>query len=128
MSHFNVTALTAPLTSIDGLTHAVLQSVLNHAPSTQNDRARMKSDERGGCWNEDYVRAIGSRDWTLVREKNTSQTLIRVQRFYEDALAWLVDDGHVRSVRVEVVALTSTTIGREVIITTNDNESLKVPL
>lgn len=128
MSHFNLNALTAPLTSIDGLTHAVLQSVLNHAPSTQNDRARMKSDERGGCWNEDYVRAIGSRDWTLVREKKTPQNLVRARRFYEDALAWLVDESHVRSVRVEVVALTSTTIGREVIITTNDNELLKVPL
>lgn len=128
MNHFNLNALTAPLTSVDGLTHAVLQSVLNHSTSTQNDRARMKNDERGGCWNEDYVRAIGSRDWTLAREKNTPQTLIRTQRFYEDALAWLVDDDHVRSVRVDAVALTSTTIGRKVIIITNDGELLKVPL
>ncbi|MDD9158516.1 phage GP46 family protein [Aliivibrio sp. S4TY2] len=128
MSHFNLTALTAPLTSIDGLTHAALQSVLNHSTSTQNDRARMKNDERGGCWNEDYVRAIGSRDWTLAREKNTPQTLIRTQRFYDDALAWLVDEGHARSVQVNAVALTSTTIGREIIITTNDNELVKVPL
>lgn len=128
MSHFNLSALTVPLTSVDGLTHAVLQSVLNHSTSTQNDRARMKNDERGGCWNEDYVRAIGSRDWTLAREKNTPQTLIRTQRFYEDALAWLVSDGHIRSVRVDVVAITSTTIGRKVIITTNDGESLGIPL
>ncbi len=128
MSHFNLNALTAPLTSVDGLTHAVLQSVLNHSASTQNDRARMKSDERGGCWNDAHVRAIGSRDWTLAREKNTPQTLIRTQRFYEDALAWLVNDGHARSVRVDAVALTSTTIGRKVTIITNDGELLKVPL
>ncbi|MGR6834745.1 phage GP46 family protein [Aliivibrio wodanis] len=128
MSHFNLSALTAPLTSVDGLTHAVLQSVLNHSASTQNDRARMKNDERGGCWSDDFVRGVGSRDWTLAREKNTPQTLIRTQRFYEDALTWLVDDGHVRSVRVDAVALTSTTIGRKVIITTNDGSTLDVPL
>ncbi|MGR6860820.1 phage GP46 family protein [Aliivibrio salmonicida] len=128
MSYFNLNALTAPLTSVDGLTHAVLQSVLNHSASTQNDRARIGSDERGGCWNEAHVRAMGSRDWTLAREKNTPQTLIRTRQFYEDALAWLVDEGCVRSVHVDAVTLTSTTIGRKVIIITNDNESLEVPL
>lgn len=128
MSHFNLSALTAPLTSVDGLTHAVLQSVLNHSESTQNDRARMKSNERGGCWNEPYVHAVGSRDWTLAREKNTPQTLIRTQRFYEDALAWLVNDGHVSAVRVDVVKLSSTAINRKVIITTNDGSTLDVPL
>lgn len=128
MTYFNLNALTAPLTSVDGLTHAVLQSVLNHSASTQNDRARMKNDLLGGCWNEAHVRAIGSRDWTLAREKNTPQTLIRTRQFYEDALAWLVDEGYVRSVHVDAVALTSTTIGRKVIITTSDGEPLEIPL
>ena len=77
MSHFTLNALTAPMTSIEGLTHAVLQSVLNHAESTQNDRARMENSERGGCWSDEFVHGVGSRDWTLKREKLTEQTMTR---------------------------------------------------
>ncbi|OCH17004.1 phage GP46 family protein [Aliivibrio logei] len=128
MSHFNLSALTAPLTSVDGLTHAVLQSVLNHSESTQNDRARMENDERGGCWSDEFIRGVGSRDWTLIREKSTQQTLIRTQRFYEDALAWLVNDGYVNAVNVNATRLSPTTIGRKVTITTKDGSTLEVPL
>lgn len=128
MNHFTLSALTAPLTTIEGLTHAVLQSVLNHSESTQNDRARMKSDERGGCWTDDFIRGVGSRDWTLSREKVTTQTLVRVQRFYEDALAWLVDENHVSAVCVNVTRLSPTTISRRVVITTNDGSTIKVRL
>lgn len=128
MSHFNLSALTAPLTSINGLTHAVLQSVLNHSESTQNDRARMENDERGGCWSDEFIRGVGSRDWTLIREKSTQQTLIRTQRFYEDALAWLVNDGYVSAVYVNATRLSLTIIGRKVTITTKDGSTLEVPL
>ncbi|WP_023604631.1 phage GP46 family protein [Aliivibrio logei] len=128
MTYFNLSALTAPLTSIEGLTHAVLQSLLNQSESTQNDRARMGNEARGGSWSDEFIHRVGSRDWTLVREKLTQQTLIRTQRFYEDALMWLVDEEHVSAVRVDVTRLSSTTIGRKVIITTKNGSTVKVSL
>ncbi len=81
MSHFNLSALTTPMTEPEGLIHAVLQSILNHAKSTQNDRARMKTDERGGCWNEAYIAAIGSRDWTLSKEKIRNKIAFELNDF-----------------------------------------------
>lgn len=128
MSHFNLHALIAPMTDIEGLTHAVLQSVLNHAESTQNDRARMENSERGGCWSDEFVHGVGSRDWTLKREKLTEQTMIRAKRFYEEALAWLVDEMHVKAVTVEVFKLTPKQLGRRVTLTLNDGANLEVPL
>lgn len=128
MSHFNLNALTAPMTGIEGLTHAVLQSVLNHAESTQNDRARMVSDERGGCWSDEFVHGVGSRDWTLKREKLTEQTMTRAKRFYEDSLAWLVEETHVKAVTVEVFKLSPQKLGRRVIVMLNDGATMEVPL
>lgn len=128
MSHFNLNALTVPMTDIEGITHAVLQSVLNHADSTQNDRARMENNERGGCWSDEFVHGVGSRDWTLKREKLTEQTRLRAQRFYEDALAWLVDEAHINAVTVEVFTLSPTVLGRRVIVTLNDGTTVRIPL
>ncbi|AAW86518.1 phage protein [Aliivibrio fischeri ES114] len=126
MSHFNLNALTAPMNTKEGLTHAVLQSVLNHSESTANDRARMDSAERGGCWSDEFVHGVGSRDWTLKREKLTEQTAGRAKRFYEEALAWLVNENHVKTVTVNVVKLSATKLGRTVILTLNDGSKIEV--
>ncbi|MUK63265.1 hypothetical protein GNP81_10240 [Aliivibrio fischeri] len=126
MTYFNLNAITAPINTKEGLTHAVLQSVLNHAEATKNDRARMENRERGGCWNDEFIRSIGSRDWTLKREKMTEQTIGRVKRFYEEALAWLADEKHVQSVTVEVKKIGSSKLSRNVILTLNDGAKLKV--
>ena len=128
MSYFTLRAISAPLATLEGLKHAVLQSVLNHGSATANDQARMGNKQRGGCWHDAYVPAVGSRDWTLEREKLTDQTLIRAKRFYEDALQWLVDNGHAASFEVEVKRLSPTAIGRTVKITTNTGIILEVPL
>ncbi|MFA1562576.1 phage GP46 family protein [Aliivibrio fischeri] len=126
MSYFNLNALTAPMTDIEGLIHAVLQSVLNHAKSTQNDRARMQSEELGGCWSDEFVHGVGSRDWTLKREKVTEQTRLRAKQFYEDALAWLVDESHVKAITIDVFIVSPKKLGRRVILTLNDGTTLRV--
>ena len=126
MSHFNLNALTAPITSKEGMTHAVLQSIHNHAESTQNDRARMNKNERGGNWSNALLSVVGSRDWTLKREKLTPQTLSLAKRFYEDALAWLVTTGHAKSVEVTVWKAKPDQMGRNVIITLTDGTKFEV--
>ncbi|WP_063658543.1 phage GP46 family protein [Aliivibrio fischeri] len=128
MSYFNLHALTAPINTKEGLTHAVLQSVFNHAKSTQNDRARMQNDELGGCWSDEFVHGVGSRDWTLKREKLTEQTRLRAKRFYEDALEWLVKDSHIKTVNIDVFILSPKKLGRRVTLTLNDDTTVEIPL
>ncbi len=123
MNHFSLDAITAPLTCKTGLTHAVLQSIYNHAASTQNDRARMGEAIRGGSWGDNYLTIVGSRDWTLKREKLTSQTLTMAQRFYEEALSWLADEGHIKSLSVSVWNENANRIGRKVTITLLNSKS-----
>ncbi|MGL4225418.1 MAG: phage GP46 family protein [Vibrio sp.] len=123
MSKFNLNAVTAPISSKEGIAHAVLQSIYNHAESTQNDRARMGKDDRGGNWSDEFISMVGSRDWTLRREKTTQQTISLAKQFYQDALAWLVVDGYAKSVEVSVWESKPTVMSRVVTITLiNDTE------
>lgn len=128
MNHFKLTALTSPLTTQEGITHAVLQSIYNHAESTKNDQVRMGVIKRGGCWSQTLLYIVGSRDWTISREKLTPQTLSMAKRFYEESLAWLVSNGHAKSVKVSVWKEKPNQIGRDVEITLLDDSKFKVPL
>ncbi|CAH7324670.1 Phage protein [Vibrio chagasii] len=128
MSQFNLQALTAPLNSQEGMTHAVLQSVYNYAESTQNDRARMNSTERGGVWSQGWGEVVGSRDWTLKRTKLTDETLSVAKRFYEEALAWLINEGHASAIQVSVWREKPNQMGRNVMITLLDGSQFNVPL
>lgn len=67
--YFSLNALVEPMTTLEAVKHAALQSLLNHGPSTANDRARMENADRGGCWHDVFIRGVGSRSWTLEREK-----------------------------------------------------------
>ncbi|WED23501.1 phage GP46 family protein [Vibrio sp. JC009] len=128
MSNFNLSALTAPVVTKEGMTHAILQSIYNHSESTQNDRSRMKEDERGGSWSNELLTIVGSRDWTLKREKVTPQTLSLAKRFYEEALAWLISEGHAKAIEVSVWEEKPNQMGRNVTITLVDGSKFEVPL
>ena len=128
MNHFKLNALTEPISSKEGMTHAVLQSVYNYAESTQNDRARMASNERGGTWSKELIEVVGSRDWTLERAKLTDETLSLAKRFYETALAWLIRDGHAKTVDVSVWREKPNQMGRSVVITLADSSTFDIPL
>ena len=128
MTYFNFSAISASLSCREGIEHAVLQSILNHAPSTQNDRVRMDNFELGGCWSDEIIQGVGSRDWTLKREKLTEQTLIRTKTFIDDALQWLVDEHYVKKFDVNVARNTKNAITRNVLLTLNNNSTMKVDL
>lgn len=128
MSYFSLSALTAPMSSKEGMTHAILQSIHNHAEATRNDRARMAKNERGGSWSDEFLTTVGSRDWTLRREKLTPQTLTLARRFYEEALAWLVSDGYAKSVTVRVWESEPTVMSRVANVTLTDGTSFEVEL
>ncbi len=128
MSYFTLSALTSPISSKEGMKHAILQSIYNDGESTQNDRARMDKDERGGCWSNELLSIVGSRDWTLRREKLTAQTISLAKRFYEDALAWLVEEGYAKTITIKVWEEKPTVMGRVATVTLVDGTKFEVEL
>lgn len=59
-----------------------------------------------GWWADSYPEQpndrIGSRLWLLRRRSITAQTLRDAQRYCEEALQWLIDDGLVTAVQVQI--------------------------
>lgn len=128
MSHFKLNAITEPIDSKEGLTHAVLQSIYNYAESTKNDRVRMGSNQRGGTWSNELIGIVGSRDWTLRRVKLTDETLRLAKHFYEEALFWLIQQGYARTIDVTVWREKPNQMGRNVMITLTNGSTFDIPL
>lgn len=61
-------------------------------------------DERFGWWGDSYPLVandrIGSRLWLLRRRKLTTETIGAAVMYAQEALQWLIDDGHVVDVQV----------------------------
>lgn len=128
MGYFSLSAITSAIDTKEGMKHAILQSIYNDGESTQNDRARMDQNERGGSWSDELLKIVGSRDWTLHREKLTPQTISLAKRFYEEALAWLVIDGYAKNITVRVWEEKPTVMGRLVTVTLVDGTQFEVEL
>ena len=101
MSYFQLTALTQPINSQEGFKHAVLQSLLNFEKAQKNDPLDEGQDKQG-WWAAELVQAVGSRDWTLARSKNTPDTASRAKRYTELALQWLIDNNTVKKIEVSI--------------------------
>jgi len=78
------------------LIYAVLASLFCDALAAQGDEIPDGSTDRRGWWADQFSDragdAFGSKLWLLSRSKITSETISRVARYAEDALAWLVSD------------------------------------
>ena len=126
MSYFTLSALTEPLSSNDGLEHAVLQSLLNWAKAQANDPLDDGQDKQG-WWAGEFVSAVGCRDWTLARSKQTDDTLNRAKRYTAQALQWIIDDGAAKSIDI-VATFEDGRLIRVVDITLPDNSKQQVKL
>lgn len=100
MSHFNLDAITQPITSKTGMEHAILQSLLNWSKAQLNDPID-PDQNRQGWWSESYIQAVGCRDWTLARTKQTTETLNRAKTHTEIALNWLIEKQYASAIDVQ---------------------------
>lgn len=83
------------LASADQLERAVVISLFTWRSAEPSDP--VDDDERHGYWGDAYPDKpqdrIGSRLWLLRRRSLTAQTLQDAQRYADEALAWMVEDG-----------------------------------
>jgi len=126
MSNFELSALSDPLSSANGLEHAVLQSLLNWAKAQKNDLLDADQDKQG-WWAHEFVNAVGSRDWTLARAKQTTDTLNRAKRYTKLALQWLLDESIAINIDVKT-SFDGSRLIRVIDITLPDNSKQQVTL
>ncbi|WP_022940105.1 phage GP46 family protein [Psychromonas hadalis] len=124
MSHFQLSALTEPVSSENGLKHAVLQSLLNWEKAQNNDPLDEDQDKQG-WWASEFVQAVGCRDWTLARAKQTPDTLNRAKRYTEQALQWLIDEKVATQIDVNV-SFKGDRLNRVIEFTLVDNKKYQV--
>lgn len=109
----------------DTLRTAVLLSLFIDARATPEELRRHGGDDARGWWG-DALSTIegdqyGSKLWLLKRESQTQDTLNRAQRYCEDALAWLREDGIARLVTVATRWRAQGEMQIEIVITKPDN-------
>ena len=84
------------------LQNAITVSLFTDARCASDELPQGETDQRG-YWGDIELpegESLGSKLWTLKRKKVTQQTIGRVRDYAEEALQWLVNDGHLQSVNV----------------------------
>lgn len=94
----------AQIATDDGLRTAILISLFTDRRAREDDRLPDETGDRRGWWGDAYSAQlddrIGSRLWLLSREKRLQSVLVRARDYAREALAWLIEDGVVRTVDV----------------------------
>lgn len=92
----DVVSLDSALLTDDSLTNAIVISLFTDA----------RVDNQRGWWGNDFNQneerqvEMGSRLWTLTRSKQLADVLEDAQAYAEQALQWLIDDGHALAIDV----------------------------
>lgn len=104
----------------DGLLTAVIISLFTDRRANNDDPL---PDERIGAlpdlrgWWGDYILEedaldlMGSRLWLLSREKDMNVVVARARQYAEEAVQWLIRDGHVQQIRVTAVRVVKGYLG-----------------
>lgn len=90
-------------------------------PGDQVDGADLQ-----GWWGDSFPSEandrIGSKLWLLRRRTITAQTLRDAQRYCQEALQWLVDDGHVTQVTVTITRPQATHLAAQIVLERPDGD------
>lgn len=85
-----------------GLASAVLLSLFTDRRARDGDELPFDQDDPRGWWGDALgAFPLGSRLWTLHREKQTQQTLNRAREFAAEALQWLLDEEIAERIEVD---------------------------
>ncbi len=110
------------------LQSAVLVSLFTDARVSADELPDGETDRRG-WWGQDVQEqqdiGIGSKLWTLERSKRTDETLERYRGYTAEALQWLVDDGHVRSVDVDATYQRGAEVALDIVVRLLDQDQIE---
>ncbi len=93
------------LATDQSLKTAILHSIFSDRRADESDELLPGESPRGwwgDCLADDEHDQYGSRFWTLRREKLSAEVAARAKDILQEALKWLIDDGRLASVEVEV--------------------------
>lgn len=86
--------------------------------------------DRQGWWGDSYPSEandrIGSKLWLLRRQSINADTVRRAQRYCEEALQWLVDDGHLTGVQVTITRPSPTRLNARIVMYRPDGDPLEL--
>lgn len=92
-----------PDTFLNWLENAVVISLFTDARCQSDELPKGETDQRG-YWGDIELpesESLGSKLWTLKREKVLTKTINRARDYAIEALQWLVVDSHLQAVKVE---------------------------
>lgn len=95
------------LNTEQGLETAVIISLFTDRRANDDDiLPEVNSDDKRGWWADQTSNIeedqIGSRLWLLNRAKTTEENIVRCKQFVRESLQWMIDDGVVIKMTVDV--------------------------
>lgn len=106
-----------------GLRSAIVLSLFTDRRARDDDALPQEGADRRGWWADalgDENDQIGSRLWLLGREKMTPEMIAKAQEYAEEALNWLIRDGVIRSLLVEVEIIGPSALGLAITVGRGD--------
>ncbi|MFP3925321.1 phage GP46 family protein [Pseudomonas sp. W5-36] len=95
-----------------------------------NASDQVEDEERYGWWGDSFPLVandrIGSRLWLLRRRKLTSATIGDAVTYAQEALKWLLDDGHATAVQVLTERAGHSRLNLGVVMTLPSGETLDI--
>ena len=101
----------------DGLRTIITTCLLTRGRALPDDELADPSD-RGGWWGDAYSdvpgRQVGSRLWTLKGRKINAAFMADMEQMIRECLQWLIDDGYIGGVELELEVINHGTIGARI--------------
>lgn len=110
-------------TALERAAHISLFTWRRAEPSDSVDDA-----DRQGWWGDSVPAEagdrIGSRLWLLRRQTITADTIRRAQHYCEEALQWLLDDGHITALEVAMERPSTTRLTARITLSRPDGDPM----
>ena len=103
-------------TQLDPLTRAVVISLFTHRRADPDDNADVPMGWWGDTWPAVANDRYGSKLWLLKRSKLTNDLVNRVRTYLRDALQWMLVDGVVSRIDIDVQRTGINELGNSIVL------------
>lgn len=103
-------------TQLDPLTRSVVISLFTHRRADPDDNADVPMGWWGDTWPAVANDRYGSKLWLLQRSKLTNDLVNRVRTYLRDALQWMLVDGVVSRIDIDVQRTGINELGNSIVL------------